>query len=193
MTAEDRTQITDLLAQLDRRNRPEVADQLMPLVYDELRRLARGYFRRERPDHTLQPTALVHEAYLRLVDQTRIEWQGRTQFYAVGAVMMRRVLVDYARGHQRARRGGARRKIELDSSLSPAEMSEFEILALHEAIEKLATLDERQAKVVELRFFGGLSVEEVAEALDVSKRTVEGDWRHAKAWLRAEFTREAKT
>ena len=191
MTAEDRTQITELLARLDQHNRHEVADQLMPLVYDELRRLAQGYFRRERPDHTLQPTALVHEAYLRLVDQTRVEWQGRTQFYAVGAVVMRRVLVDYARRRKRVRRGGGGRKIELDSGLAPADMSEFEILALHEAIEKLATLDERQAKVVEMRFFGGMSVEEVAQALGVSKRTVEGDWRHAKAWLRAEFTREA--
>jgi RNA polymerase sigma-70 factor, ECF subfamily len=193
MQVPDQMQITDLLVKLDDGNRPTIAAKLMPLVYDELRRLAGRYFRHERHGHTLQPTALVHEAYIRMVDQTRVQWEGRTQFFAVGAVVMRRVLVDYARTRQRKRRGGGRPKLELDSKLSPADMSEYEVLEIHEAIEKLSALDEREAKVVELRFFAGLSVEEVAEAIGVSKRTVEGDWKHAKAWLRAQFAGETES
>jgi RNA polymerase sigma-70 factor (ECF subfamily) len=192
MESPDDMQITALLNTLDERNRPEVAARLMPLVYEELRRLARKYFRHERPNHTLQPTALVHEAYLRMVDQTRVEWQGRTQFFAVAAVVMRRILVDYARARRRARRGGGRCRIELDSRVTPADMSEYEVLAIHEAIERLSALDDREAKVVELRFFGGLGMNEVADAIGVSKRTVESDWKHAKAWLRTQFTGETK-
>ncbi len=164
----------------------------MPLVYEDLRRLARKYFRHERPDHTLQPTALVHEAYIRLVDQTRVSWQDRTHFFAVAAKVMRRILVDYARARQRARRGGKRRRIEFDSELSPADLAEFDILAMHEAVEQLAVLDRRQAQIVEMRFFAGMTVDEVAEALGISRRTVEGDWTHAKAWLRTRFAREAE-
>ncbi len=192
MEQPDPAQITNLLLKLTRRNRDAVAAKLMPLVYEDLRRLARKYFRHERPDHTLQPTALVHEAYIRLVDQTRVHWQDRTHFFAVAAKIMRRILVDYARARQRARRGGKRQKIEFDSELLPANLGEFDILAMHEAIEQLATLDTRQAQIVEMRFFAGMTVEEVAEALGISRRTVEGDWTHAKAWLRARFAREAE-
>jgi RNA polymerase sigma factor (TIGR02999 family) len=162
----------------------------MPKVYDELRGLARKFFRRERPDHTLQPTALVHEAYLRLVDQTRIGWQGRTHFCAICARAMRQVLIDHARSRKRLRRGGERQKVLLDSRVAPAEFENVDVFALNEALEKLAALDARQAQVVELRFFGGLNVDEVAHVLGVSKRTVEGDWTHAKAWLRTELGRE---
>lgn len=193
MEAHEPTQITDLLVKLNKRDRPGVAAKLMPLVYEDLRHLAKKYFRDERPDHTLQPTALVHEAYLRMVDQTRVGWKDRTHFFAVAAKVMRRVLVDYARARKRARRGGERQRIELDSRVSPMDMAELDVLALHEAIEKLAELDERQAQIVEMRFFSGMTVEEVAEALGVSKRTIEGDWKHAKAWLRAEFAHEAET
>jgi RNA polymerase sigma factor (TIGR02999 family) len=192
MEPPDPTQITNLLLKLSRRNRDAVAAKLMPLVYEDLRRLARKYFRHERPDHTLQPTALVHEAYIRLVDQTRVSWQDRTHFFAVAAKVMRRILVDYARARQRARRGGKRRRIEFDSELSPANLAEFDILAMHEAVEQLAVLDKRQAQIVEMRFFAGMTVDEVAEALGVSRRTVEGDWTHAKAWLRTRFAREAE-
>ena len=186
------TQVTDLLVKLDKPDRTRVAARLMPLVYEDLRHLARKYFRDERPDHTLQPTALVHEAYIRLVDQSRVGWKDRTHFYAVAAKLMRRVLVDHARARKRLRRGGKRQRIELDSGLLPADLLGFDVLALHEAIEHLATLDERQAQVVEMRYFSGMTLEEVAEALGVSKRTVEGDWQHAKAWLRAEFARGTK-
>lgn len=184
--------ITDLLVKLNGTNQAAVAAELMPLVYDQLRELAGRYFRHERRGHTLQPTALVHEAYLRLLEQTRIDWQGRTQFFAVAAVMMRRVLVDYARAQQRARRGGGRCKMQLDSHNSPVEGAECEVLAVHEALEHLAVLDERGAKVVEMRFFGGLTMEEIAAALGVSKRTVENDWKHAKVWLRSEFAAGSK-
>lgn len=187
MRTADPSQITNLLNKLEDGDHAEVAARLMPLVYDDLRRMAYKYFRRERSGHTLQPTALVHEAYLRLVDQTQVDWAGRSHFLAVGAQAMRRILVDYARRKKRARRGGGGQRIELESGLCPTDLSEFEVLALHEAIEKLEALDPRQAKVVELRFFGGMSVEEVAQALGVSKRTVEGDWKHAKAWLGAQF------
>jgi RNA polymerase sigma factor (TIGR02999 family) len=157
---------------------------LMPMVYDELRRLARHYFRKERSNHTLQPTALVHEAYLRLADQ-KPPVQGRAHFLAICARAMRQILVDYARTKQRVKRGGEAQRIEIDSRLSPTDLASFEILALHDVLDKLAELDPRQARIVEMRFFGGLTVAEIAEVLEVSKRTVEGDWQHAKAWLRA--------
>jgi len=149
-----------------------------------LRRLAGNYFRNERPDHTLQPTALVHEAYLRLVNQDGPDIAGRTHFMALGARVMRRVLIDYARGHARQKRGGGRQRVLLESEIEPAEMFPYELAELNEALDRLAKLDSRQAQIVEMRFFGGLSVEEVAETLGLSKRTVEGDWTHAKAWLR---------
>lgn len=191
MTESGKHDVTHLLADLQGGNREQAAAQLMPLVYEELRGLARKYFRHERAGHTLQPTALVHEAFLRLVDQTRVDWQGRTHFYAVCAKVMRRVLLDYARGRQRARHGGGLRRLDLDSDALPAEFDQAEILTLHEAVEELARLDPRQAHIVELRFFGGLNVEEVAHVTGISKRTAEDEWTHAKAWLRTKLADEA--
>jgi len=183
------SEVTTLLAEM-KDGDPSAAKRLMPLVYDEFRALAARYLRRERSDHTLQPTALVHEAYLKLIDQTRVNWQGRTHFFAVGAQIIRRILVDHARQHNRQKRGGGAGRVVLDDAVALAPQREEEVLALDEALEKLATLDSRQAQVVEMRFFGGLSVEEVAKVLGVSKRTVEGDWTMARAWLLRELTRE---
>jgi RNA polymerase sigma-70 factor, ECF subfamily len=183
---DEMTQILEQIKGGDKR----AADQLLPLVYDEFRALARHYLNQERPNHTLQPTALVNEAYMKLVDQTRVDWQGRSHFFAVAAQAMRRILVDHARAHQRDKRGGGRARVTLDESVALSPEKDQDVLALDEALEKLAQLDARQAKVVELRFFGGLSVEEVAEALGVSKRTVEGDWTFARAWLARELRDE---
>jgi len=192
MTNERRRQVTDILTTLEggAADHRRAAEKLMPLVYDELRRLAHGYLRRERPNHTLESTALVHEAYLRLADQQRVSWRGRTHFLAVGAQMMRRLLVDHARHRGRVKRGRDWQRITLDgaaSSLLGRHLGHDELLALDQALTKLAELDERQARVVELRFFSGLEVAEVAEVLGVSKRTVEGYWTHARAWLRREL------
>ena len=170
------------------------AEGLFPLVYDELRGLARCYMSRETPGHTLQPTALVHEAYLKLVDQTRADWKGRTHFFAVGAQVMRRLLVDHARARGAQKRGAGWRNVTLEKVFSPSEKADLDpeqILGLNAALERLAELDEREAKVVTLRFFGGLTVEQVAEVLGVSRRTVENDWRHARAWLQLELSRGA--
>ena len=183
------TQITKLLATLKDGDRTAAAAKLMPLVYDEFRALAARHLRRERVGHTLQPTALVHEAYLRLIDQTRVDWQGRTHFFAVGAQAIRRILVDHARQHKRQKRGGGAGRVQLDEAVALAPQRHEELLALDEALKKLAELDARQAQVVEMRFFGGLSVAEVASMLGVSKRTVEGDWTMARAWLLRELTR----
>ena len=163
------------------------AGALVPLVYDELRALAHRYFRDERPDHTLQPTAVVHEAYLRLVDETRVNWQGRTHFRAVCAKVMRRVLIDHARTRNRTRRGGGQKPLALESQAAPLDLGAVDAVVLHDAIEQLATLDPIQARIVELRFFGGLSVDEVAQTLKLAKRTVEAEWTHAKAWLRTQL------
>jgi RNA polymerase sigma factor (TIGR02999 family) len=192
MTHELRRQVTDILTTLDGAgaDRGRAAEELMPVVYDELRRLAHGYLRRERAGHTLESTALVHEAYLRLADQQRVSWRGRTHFLAVGARMMRRLLVDHARHRGRVKRGGDWRRITLDgavASLLGRDLGPEDLLALDQALRKLADLDERQARIVELRFFSGLEVAEVAEVLGVSKRTVEGHWTHARAWLRREL------
>jgi RNA polymerase sigma factor (TIGR02999 family) len=166
-------------------------DELLPLVYNELRRLARGFLARERPNHTLQPTALVHEAYLRLTDQSRVDWAGRTHFFAVGAKMMRRLLIDHARARGRLKRGGEVQKITLIESLTPSGHNDLgldELLSLDTALEELAKQNPRQALIVEQRFFGGLTVEEVAEHLGLSKRTVETDWAAARSWLRQRLT-----
>jgi RNA polymerase sigma-70 factor (ECF subfamily) len=164
------------------------AKQLMPQVYQELREQARRYFQHESSGHTLQPTALVNEAYLKLVDQTKVDWQGRTHFFAVGAQMMRRVLVDHARAKQRVKRGGGRCRIPLDETLTISPQRDEDVLALDDALEKLAQLDARQAKIVELRFFGGLTVDEVAEVLGISPRTVTSEWAVVRAWLRCELS-----
>jgi RNA polymerase sigma factor (TIGR02999 family) len=155
-------------------------------VYDELRRLASAYMSREIPGHTLQPTALVHEAYLKLVDQTRASWKGRTHFFAVGARVMRRLLVDHARERGAVKRGAGWQRVSLchvPGPSAPLQLDAEQLLTLNAALDRLADVDEREARIVILRFFGGLTVEEVAEVLGVSKRTVEADWRHARAWL----------
>jgi RNA polymerase sigma-70 factor (ECF subfamily) len=161
--------------------------RLMPLVYDELRRLADHYLRRERPDHTLQPTALVHEAYLKLIDQTRVDWQNRAHFFGVAAQLMRRILVDHARRHQASKRGGFRQKLTLDEAVDYSQTRDVDLVRLDDALTALAQFDARQSRIVELRFFGGLTIEETAEALAISPATVKVDWSMAKAWLRREI------
>lgn len=166
------------------------ADELLPLVYDEFHRLAEHYLRGESPGHTLQPTALVNEAYLKLIDQSRASLQGRTHFFALGAQAMRRILVDHARGKHREKRGGGLHRIELNDELSVSPRRDEDLVELDEALNKLAEIDPRQARIVELRFFGGLTVAEVAEALGVSKRTVENEWTMVRAWLRRELSED---
>lgn len=163
------------------------AAELLALVYDELRELAAVKMRRERPDHTLQPTALVHEAYLRLVDQSRVDWQGKTHFKAVAAQAMYRVLVDHARGKKRMKRGGCRRPMTLDDAFALTVPRGLDVLALHDALEKMQRLDERQAEVCRYRLYGGLTSEETAQLLGVSSRTVDRDWKMGQTWLRREL------
>ena len=165
-------------------------DKLLPLVYDELRRIASRYMKRERAGHTLQTTALVNEAYLRLVNQQEIDWQGRTHFFAVAAQVMRRLLVDHARTNHYAKRGGNAVQVTLDEGAIVAENKNVEILALDEALTRLAAMDERKVRIVELRYFGGLSVEETAAVLELSEITVKREWLKAKAWLFRELTQE---
>jgi RNA polymerase sigma factor (TIGR02999 family) len=161
----------------------DAASRFLPLVYDELRRLAGHYMRHERRDHTLEPTALVHEAYLRLIDGPQVDFAGKTHFFALAAKQMRRVLVEYARARKAAKRGGGARKLTLDDTLAVTQDGLLDMLALDEALERLARESPRQSRVVELRFFGGLSLTETADVLDVSEGTVKGDWRVARAWL----------
>lgn len=160
------------------------ARELMtPLVYDELRRLAAGYLRRERPGHTLQPTALVHEAYMRLIDQRRVDWSNRAQFIGLAAVMMRRVLVNYARDRIAGKRGGGSKRVPLTVAGERVGAPEINVLDLHDALDRLAELDERKSRIVELKFFGGLTMDEIAESLGVSRATVEREWKFTRAWL----------
>jgi RNA polymerase sigma factor (TIGR02999 family) len=190
VTNNDQTRVTELLKASRDAPGGRSAQDLIACVYDELRSLARGYFRKERAGHTLQPTALVHEAYLRLVGRSNVEYQDRTHFYAVCARAMRQILIDHARGQKRLRRGGDRTLVSLNECLDAAQtFHTTDVEALNDALEKLESLDPRQAKVVELRFLGGLSISEIADYLNVSKRTVEGDWTHARAWLSAELSR----
>ena len=161
----------------------------MPLLYADFRALALRQLAKERKGHTLQPTALVHEAFLKLVDQSRVNWHGRTHFFAVGAQAMRRILVEHARGRKRQKRGGGARRVALDEVDAVVPDRGADVLAIDEALERLAALDGRQARVVEYRVFGGLGMEEIAGALGVSKRTVEGDWRMARAWLHRELSK----
>lgn len=160
----------------------------MPLVYEELKRIAHNHLRAERHDHTLDTTALVHETYLRLVDQTRVQWQDRAHFFAVASTLMRRILVDYARRHGRAKRGGERRRVPLDATQLSVEDEVERLVALDDALRRLASLDERLCRVVECRFFGGLTEEETAEVLHVTTRTVERYWAKAKALLYMELS-----
>jgi RNA polymerase sigma factor (TIGR02999 family) len=185
--AVDRKRVTEFLARVER-GEAAGADAILPAVYDELRRLARHHLRAERADHTLQTTALVHEAYLRLVDQDRVAWNGRAHFMAVASLAMRRLLVDHARSRSRAKRGGNVEKLALTESLPVASLDRSEeIVALDELLETLARFDERAAKVVECRFFAGLSIEETAEVIGISPMTVKRSWRLARAWLRREL------
>lgn len=182
-----REAVTDFLARLGA-DEPAAASELLPLVYEELRRLARHHLRAERPDHTLQPTALVHEAYLKLVDQTRVDWRGRGHFLAVASLAMRRLLVDHARARQRQRRGGGAPALTLGAALPVADTGQAEdIVALDQLLDTLAGFDARAARVVECRYFGGLSIEETAAALDIAPMTVKRAWRLARAWLRREL------
>lgn len=182
-----RQEITDLLQDWER-GRQSALEKLMPLVMSELRRLAKSYLRRERPGHTLQTTALVNEAYLKLAGHDRVHWQNRNHFFAIAAQCMRRILVDYAKAHRREKRGGAARRVELSEAVSMSEQQSEELLSLDEALERLAAEDERKSKVVELRYFGGYGVEEIAEMLGVSEATVAREWRIARAWLRREIS-----
>ena len=167
----------------------EALNQLLPLVYDELHRLAGAYLRRERRDHTLQPTALVNEAYLRLIDQRHMRWQNRAQFFGIAAQLMRRVLVDHARAHHAAKRGGPQEELSLSHARNFGKQPEIAVLTLHDALTRLAEIDPEQCRIVELRFFGGLTIAETAEATGVSHATVERDWTMARAWLRRELSR----
>jgi RNA polymerase sigma factor (TIGR02999 family) len=167
----------------------DALDQLMPLVYNELHRLAGAYLRRERREHTLQPTALVNEAYLKLIDQRNPHWRNRAQFFGVAAQLMRRILVDHARAHHAAKRGGLQYNVSLSKAHRFGEKPDLDLLALHEALERLAQIDAQQERIVELRFFGGLTIEETAEVTELSHASVEREWKMARAWLRRELSK----
>lgn len=158
-------------------------DRLMPLVYGELRRVAQNQLRLENPGHTLQPTAIVHETYLRLVEQEGMEWRNRAQFFAISAQLIRRILIDHARQRRAVKRGGMAMRLELDSSIAAPQINVVEAIALNHALEELAELDSQQCRVVELRFYAGLSIEETSSVLGISEATVSRDWVTAKAWL----------
>ena len=194
-------QVTALLAQWGDGNR-QALDRLTPLIYNELRKLAKAYLRRERADHTLEGTALVHEAYLKLVDQRDMEWRNRNHFFAIAAELIRRILVDHARARAAAKRGGDNVKLPLEDALAPVAQveanaggwfgSEVDLLGLDDALVALAKHDRQQSRIVELRYFGGLTIEETAGALAISPATVKRDWAMAKAFLKREMTRNAK-
>jgi RNA polymerase sigma-70 factor (ECF subfamily) len=183
-----------LLLQAWRRGDPDASERLLPVIYAELHRQAARAMRREPEEHTLQPTALVNEAYLRLVDQHRVEWHNRAHFFGVAAQLMRRILVDHARGHRAAKRGGGATRITLGAAehAGPVPGTEsddgVDVLTIHEALDRLAMIDPFQARLVEMRYFGGLSIEETAHALDRSPATVKREWAIARAWLRRELS-----
>jgi RNA polymerase sigma-70 factor (ECF subfamily) len=179
-------EVTRLLGQL-RAGRKDAAEELTPLIYRELHKLAAACMRRERPGHTLQATALVHEAYMRLLGQENVEWQNRSHFYGIAAQIMRRVLLDYARKHQAAKRGGPHQKVRIDEALLVTEQQLDVVLAVDESLKRLEQMDPRQARVVELRFFAGLDVEQTAAVLGISTATVKREWQFAKAWLQREM------
>jgi len=180
----DARDVTTLLCAW-REGDPAARDRLMLVVYDELRRRAAAYLRAERQGHTLEPTALVHEAYLRLVNQDRTDWQNRAHFFAVASQMMRRILIDHARGGRRAKRSGRLVRVELTEDLADLRPRDVEVLDLDRALSRLAEIDERKSRIAELRFFGGLSLPEIGGVLDISVATVERDWQTARAWLYA--------
>ena len=182
-------EITRMLHEWSEGNR-EAMNAILPLVYDELRRQASRYLRRERSGHTLQTTALIHEAYLKLIDQREVNWQNRAHFFGIAAQLMRRILVDYARARHREKRGGAAGNLPLEAAtIAVSGEKKIDLEALDEALTRLAELDERQARIVEFKFFSGLSNEETAEVLRVSPATVKNDWKSAKAWLYQEITK----
>jgi len=180
-------EVTILLGQINR-GEEDAPEKLLPLVYDDLRRLARAYFANEKAEHTLQPTALVHEAYIRLVNWENVCWQNRAQFFAVAADVMRNILIDHARRKNALKRSGGQ-KILLDEAVSFSKDNELDLVKLDEALQTLEKLDRRQAKIVELRFFGGLSIEETAYILQISETTVKREWTFAKAWFQRELQR----
>ena len=182
--------VTRLLTEW-RHGNPDALNEMAPLIYEELRRLARSYLRRERPGHTLQSTALVHEAYLRMVDQQNVSLQNRSHFYGVAAQMIRRILVDHARARRTHKRGDGVIPLALDEARSAHAGSDLDLAALDDALAALAQIDPRQSRIVELRFFAGLSLEETAEVMGVSPATIKRDWTVARAWLKRELTRGA--
>jgi RNA polymerase sigma factor (TIGR02999 family) len=182
--------VTQLLVNWSNGDR-QALEQLTPLVYGELRRLASRYLRRERPGHTLQSTALVHEAYLRLIDQRYVRWQNRAHFFGIAAQLIRRILVDHARAHQAQKRGADAPVLSLDEAVAAPEKRDLNLVALDDALNDLARIDPQQGRIVELRFFTGLSIEETAEVLGISPATVKRDWVVAKAWLHRELSRSA--
>lgn len=179
--------VTRLLSAATAGDRAAV-ELLLPIVYDELRRRAASLMRHERQGHTLQPTALVHEAFMQLVQQESVDWQGRAHFFAVASQMMRRILVDHARARRADKRGGGATRISIDEGLGLSITRDADVVAIDEALTKLAAVDKRQSEIISLRFFGGLSVDEVAAVLDMSKRAVEAEWTMIKAWLRRELS-----
>jgi len=185
-----RPNVTEMLRQWSSGN-AEVMNDLLPLIYDELHKRAAAYLRRERPNHTLQATALVHEAYLKLVDQRQDNWSSRDHFFAIAAQAMRRILVDHARSRHRQKRGGSNEDLPLeDALLASADETNVDLIALDEAMARLAKFDPQQERIVELRYFGGLSLDEAANALGISRATAARDWQVAKAWLHREMTRK---
>ena len=180
-------EVTQLLQQWSN-GQEQALDRLLPQIHAELRKLAASYLRKERPSHTLQPTALVNEAFLKLVDQRAVKWQNRAHFFGIAAQAMRRILVDHARAHGAGKRGGGERRVSLDDAPAIAGTVDVDVLALDEALTRLATIDPQQSRVVELRFFGGLTMEETAEVMQISPATVGREWRMAKAWLFAELS-----
>ncbi len=191
MTTPSPNEVTELLLAWGRGD-ASALERLMPLVYDELRRLAHRYMGGERENHVLQTTALVNEAYLRLIDSSRVQWQNRAHFFAVSSQLMRRVLVDIARARDREKRGGGRIQVSLDESVVGADERRADLIALDDALTALSATDERASRVVEMRFFGGLENDEVAEALGLSVETVKRDWRWARAWLLKEMGGEGE-
>lgn len=184
-----RSQVTNLLQRWREGNR-EALDALLPLVYDELRRVAHHHLKNERPDHTLQSTALVQEAYFRLIGQDFPAWEGRSHFFAIAAQLMRQILVDYARRHRASKRGSGACMLTLDEVVALPQRKGVDVVALNDALETLAELDPRQSRIVELRFFAGLSLEETSEVLGIGTATVQRDWTAARAWLHREISRK---
>jgi RNA polymerase sigma factor (TIGR02999 family) len=189
MGHEPPSQVTELLQEWRGGDR-NALDALVPLVYKELRRLAHYQLRDERPDHTLQSAALVHEAYVRLVGMNTPKWESRTHFFAIAAQLMRQILVDYARRHSAAKRGGSICKVSLDDAMAVSRRKAIDVVALDEALQELAKIDSRQSRVVELRYFGGLTLEEISAALEIGPATVQRDWTSARAWLHREISRK---